>query len=174
MSRTTHVALLRGVNVGGNKKLEMGALRALCESLGYEDVRTVLQSGNVVFRASRPRASDLEKALSASLVNAAVFLRTPAELQRVIDANPFPQEAESDPGHLIVLFLGGPLPPKGVAVLESTRTPFEKFEVGKNEAYLYFGKGMGESKLSAALTEKKLGVNCTARNWNTVRKLAAG
>ena len=158
------VCLLRGVNVGGNRKVKMDELRALFESLGCTHVRTILQSGNVIFDAkSKPR--DLESHLGTQVV-----LRTQEEIRKVIAANPFPSEAESDPARLHVVFLSAPLPSD--EPLRKVALPEEKFVVRGKEIYIYFAHGAGRSKLAESLTEKKLGVICTARNWNTVRKLA--
>ena len=160
---TTYVCLLRGVNVGGHKKVKMEELRKTFESLGYTNVRTVLQSGNVLFDASAlPR--DLESHLGTPVV-----LRTTAEIRKVIAANPFPREAADDPAHLVVVFLSAPLPSD--EPLRKVALPHEKFVVQGKEIYIHFGTGMGRSKLAESLTEKKLGVVPTARNWNTVNKL---
>ncbi|HYC88677.1 MAG TPA: DUF1697 domain-containing protein [Thermoanaerobaculia bacterium] len=159
----TYVCLLRGVNVGGNKMVKMEELRKTFESLGCTNVRTVLQSGNVIFDAkTKPR--DLESHLGVPVV-----LRTQAEIRKAIEANPFPDEAEHDPGHLLVVFLSAPLPSD--EPLRKVALPHEKFAVKGKEIYIHFGQGAGRSKLAAALTEKKLGVVPTARNWNTVGKL---
>ena len=161
----TYVALLRGVNVGGNKMVKMDALRATFEKLGYTNVRTVLQSGNVIFDAkAKPR--DLDAHIGTSVV-----LRTQAEIRKVMAANPFPREAEEDPGHLLVVFLSAPLPSD--EPLRKVATAAEKFVAKGSEIYIHFGEGAGRSKLAQTLTEKKLGVVCTARNWNTVGKLAS-
>jgi uncharacterized protein (DUF1697 family) len=156
--------MLRGVNVGGNRMVKMEDLRKTFEKLGYTNVRTVLQSGNVIFDAkAKPR--DLDKHLGTG-----VIVRSQAELGRVIEANPYPGEAEDDPGHLLVVFLSGEL--KSDEPLRKVATSAEKFVVKGHEIYIHFGEGAGRSKLAQSLTEKKLGVLCTARNWNTVRKLA--
>lgn len=161
----SYVALLRGVNVGGNRKVRMEDLRATFEQLGYTNVRTVLQSGNVIFD-SKAKPRDLD-----GPVGTAVLLRTQDELRKVISANPFPQEARDHPSHLLVVFLSGPLPSE--EPLRKVATESEKLVAKGSEIYIYFGDGAGRSRLAAALTEKKLGVVCTARNWNTVQKLAA-
>ena len=161
---TTYVCLLRGVNVGGNKKVKMEDLRKTFESLGYTNVRTVLQSGNVIFDA-KAKPGDLESHLGTQ-----VLLRTQAELRKVIEANPFPTEAKNDPGHLVVVFLSAALPSD--EPLRKVALPHERFVVKGEEIYIHFGEGMGRSKLAQWLTEKKLGVVPTARNWNTVNKLA--
>ncbi|HUR83415.1 MAG TPA: DUF1697 domain-containing protein [Thermoanaerobaculia bacterium] len=161
---TTFVGLLRGVNVGGNRMLKMEDLRKIFEKLGYTNVRTVLQSGNIIFDAKvRPRDLDAH-------VGTSVILRTQAEIAKIIEANPYPQEAEDDPGHLHVVFLSDALPSD--EPLRKVATSAEKFVVKGHQIYIHFGDGAGRSKLAASLTEKKLGVVCTARNWNTVRKLA--
>jgi len=162
-----YAGLLRGVNVGGNRKLKMDELRATVEALGFTNVRTLLQSGNVLFDATKkPDAARLEEALGTP-----VLLPTTNDLQGVIDANPFPKEAQDDPGRLLVVFLSGAL--KDDAVLRKVATAAEKLVVQGHEIYIYFGDGAGRSKLAASLTERKLGVVCTARNWNTVRKLVS-
>lgn len=159
----TYVCLLRGVNVGGNKMVKMEELRKTFESLGYTNVRTVLQSGNVIFDA-KAKPKDL-----ASQLGVPVVLRTQAELRKVIEANPFPDEAANDPSRLLVVFLSASLPSD--EPLRKVALPYEKFVVKGKEIYIYFAQGAGRSKLAESLTEKKLGVVPTARNWNTVNKL---
>ena len=159
----TYVCLLRGVNVGGNKMVKMEELRKKFEALGYTNVRTVLQSGNVIFDAkTKPRG--LETQLGVPVV-----IRTQAEIRKVIAANPFPSEAENDPARLLVVFLSASLPSD--EPLRKVALPHEKFVVKGKEIYIYFAQGAGRSKLAESLTEKKLGVIPTARNWNTVNKL---
>ena len=161
----SYVCLLRGVNVGGNKMVKMEELRKKFESLGYTNVRTLLQSGNVIFDAkSKPK--DL-----ASHLGVPVVLRTQAELRKVIEANPFPDEAANDPSRLLVVFLSAPLPSD--EPLRKVALPYEKFVAKGKEIYIYFAQGAGRSKLAESLTEKKLGVIPTARNWNTVNKLTS-
>ena len=190
------ICLLRGVNVGGNKKLKMSDLKAICESFGCTNVRTHLQSGNVVVNAKSDPTKRLEAALAAAGVESKVVVRTPDELRAVIAANPFPKQATDDPGHLLVAFLTGPVkkeaqtaflalakgeqvhfgdgggtPPGQPPGRRRSGTPASS--PAPREIYIYFPNGAGTSKLAAALTEKKLGVVPTARNWNTVTALAA-
>lgn len=159
----TYVCLLRGVNVGGKKMVKMDELRSTFESLGYTNVRTVLQSGNVIFDA-KTKPKDLQSHLGTPVV-----LRTQAQIRKVIAANPFPDEAERDPGRLLVVFLSASLPSE--EPLRKAALPHEKFVVKGKEIYIHFAQGAGRSKLAESLTEKKLGVIPTARNWNTVNKL---
>jgi uncharacterized protein (DUF1697 family) len=172
MRRMILIALLRGVNVGGNKMLSMAALKELCVGLGLEDVQTVLQSGNVVFRSAKKiSAQTLEKAIREKTgLDVRVFLRTPAEMEKVIAANPFPDEAKSDPSHLLVMFLEREMSEKAKAALrDASAAGPERVRIGKEELYIHYGEGMARSKL--VLDERRLGVSGTARNWNTVSKL---
>jgi uncharacterized protein (DUF1697 family) len=162
----TYIALLRGVNVGGRAILKMDALRATCTSLGLIDAKTYLQSGNVVFRSSLAAAA-LTKQLEDEL-QVKVLLRTPKELEALIDANPF-EGAEGN--RLNVVFLGGPLSPEAKRILENARAGGERIHHARREIYIHFPNGMGRSKLGEMLTEKKLGVVPTTRNWNTVTAL---
>jgi uncharacterized protein (DUF1697 family) len=175
---TIHIALLRAVNVGG-RVLPMADLRAMLEDLGYENPRTLLQSGNAVF-AVKTKASPgaLEAKLEAEAqrrfgMPIAFMLRTAAEWGAIIAGNPFPAAAKNDPGHLIVMALKGPPAATAVKALRDGYKGPETFHVIGRDAYLIYPEGMGRSKLTNALIERKLGVACTARNWNTALKLAA-
>jgi uncharacterized protein (DUF1697 family) len=176
----TYIALLRGINVGGNKMVSMADLRALTESLGFTNVRTLLQSGNLLLDASGGRRSPaaLEKQLEAETlkrfkIEVSYLVRTPADLAAVIQANPFPREAAADPSHLLVMFLKSPPAPACIKDLAAVVKPPEKLHVIGNHAYISYGAGVGTSKLTGAVIEKKLACRGSARNWNTVLKLAA-
>lgn len=162
---TTYIALLRAVNVGGTGKLPMADLRALCEKAGFIDVRTYIQSGNVVFSsklsASNARVT-LEAALAKRLAKATqVLIRTADELEAVIAANPFP-EAESN--RLIVLFLSRE---ESASVLDDWKIPGrEQLALIGRELFLHYPDGMGQSKLKVPFSDQG-----TARNLNTVRAL---
>ncbi len=170
------ICLLRGVNVGGNKMLKMDALKALCGSLRLKDASTYLQSGNVVFRSDETDRAvvvrRLEEGIRKSLgLQVKVILRTSAELKKVIAANPFAEGPERNPRALLVAFLNGDLGKEAKALLSELKAASEEIHFGSRELYLYLPDGIAGSKLSNALTEKKLGVNVTARNWNTVNAL---
>lgn len=169
----TLIALIRGINVGGHKKLKMADVKTLCESLGLRDVRTHLQSGNVVFRTTRTDRAKLAKDLEDAFgVEAKVMLRTADELRSVIAANPMPEEAQRGPSHFIVMFLSDK---PAAAAMQSLRDAYsgpERMQLHGAELYIEYGSGMGTSKLSLALIERKLGVAGTARNWNTVMRLS--
>jgi uncharacterized protein (DUF1697 family) len=171
------VALLRAVNVGGRSSLAMADLRAVAESLGYGAVKTLLQSGNLVFDA-KGKAAALESALEAALktklgIETDFLVRSAKELDQVIAANPFPNEAKSDPGHLLVMFLKGSVTAKALAALQDVVKGREVIRTGGRALYITYPDGIGRSKLTGAMIEKKLGTRGTGRNWNTVTKLAA-
>ena len=169
-----HIALLRGINLGPNRRVAMADLRALCEKLGYEGVRTYVNSGNVVLTGKgspRKVEREMEKAIAADLgVETDVVVRTRDELADVIERNPLPDAAEQ-PKWFQVSFLSGE-PDKGfVRGLEATDFAPEQFAVSGREIYAWHPDGMQRSKLARALGDKRLGVVATARNWNTVTKL---
>jgi uncharacterized protein (DUF1697 family) len=172
---TAWICLLRGVNVGGNKMLKMDALKALFGTIGLRDAKTYLQSGNVVFRSDETDRAVLMRRIEDGIrkksgLEVKIILRTADELRKVIAANPLPPE-DHNPAALLVAFLGGPITKDAKALLTSLKIPSEELHFGKQELYLYFPEGIAGSKLSNALTEKKVGVNVTARNWNTVNAL---
>jgi uncharacterized protein (DUF1697 family) len=141
----------------------MSELRELCTSLGWEDVRTLLNSGNVIFRAAKATPKELEDALGVR-----VILRTEGELRKVVKNNPF--ETVRDPSRLLVLFLDKKA--SDAKLHEIYKGP-EVFRGNGKELYVDYVNGVGQSKLSHYLIERTLGVTATARNWNTVTKLLA-
>ncbi len=174
---TTHIALLRGINVGGHKPVPMAELRALLTRLGLADVRTLLQSGNAVFRSDAHSGAALERLLEEAVeehmgVAAAVVVRTAKEWRRIVRENPFPDAAERDPGHLLVMCCKARLEPRDVAALQRTITGREVVHATGQELYAIYPDGAGRSRLTNTLIEKTLGTRGTARNWNTVLKLA--
>jgi uncharacterized protein (DUF1697 family) len=171
----TYICFLRGVNVGGNKLLKMAELKVLFDSLKLRDAKTYLQSGNVVFRSDETDRAVLTRRIEDGIrkksgMEVKIILRTTDELRKVIAANPLAPETRN-PSGLVVAFLGGPIGDTAKSLLTSLKIPSEELYFGKQELYLYFVESMARSKLAAALTEKKLGVNVTARNWNTVNAL---
>jgi uncharacterized protein (DUF1697 family) len=173
------IALLRGVNVGGNKMVAMADLRALLTRLGFGDVQSLLQSGNLVFtvrgaaRSCAALETHLEKEVEKALGLTADFhVRTDEEWQSVIAGNPFRAEAASDPGHLLVSFFKAPLVPANVKALHAAITGPERLHADGRHLYMVFPDGLGNSK-AARLIDKKLAALGTARNWNTVMKLSA-
>lgn len=172
-----HIALLRAGNLAGINKVGMADLRELLVGLGFTEVQTLLQSGNVVFEATGKIAAleqTLERAAAKQLgLDTAFFVRTAKEWQAVIDANPFPREAKDDPSHLLAVIVKGEVDPKNVIALQKAIVGREVVRAKGRCAYIVYPDGIGRSKLTSALIEKKLGTRGTGRNWNTVLKLAA-
>ncbi len=165
---TTHAAFIRGINVGGNKQIRMADLKSACESAGLANVRTLLQSGNVVFDCKRgDPASIIEKAIAAMDVR--VIARTADELRDVVARNPF--GADRDPARTIVVFLEKVPSKEALAALAAANKGPEELHASGRELFVYYPDGMGKSKFTNVVIEKKLGMAGTARNWNTVMKV---
>lgn len=171
------VALLRGINVGKAKRVGMADLRALVEGLGFRDVRTLLNSGNVVFTAPRPVAPDrtaerIEKALAERTgVSARVTVVTAAELDAAVAGNPLARVAD-EPARFLVAFLNKPVHRAKLEVLAKEDWAPEALGVGPRVAYLWCANGILDSRLWSAVG-KALGEGVTSRNWATVLKLQA-
>jgi uncharacterized protein (DUF1697 family) len=175
---TTYIALLRGVNLAGKRKLGMSDLRDIVTAMGMCEVRTLLQSGNVVFRCAARKPAAIERDLEAAILKklkleTVVHVRTADEWQAVIASNPFPAEAKRDPAHLLVMCLREAPATKNVSELQAAITGPEIVRAHGRHAYLVYPDGVGRSKLTPALLDRKLGAGGTARNWNTVLKLGA-
>jgi uncharacterized protein (DUF1697 family) len=163
---TGFVALLRAVNVGGTGKLPMSDLKAMCEALGFEGVRTYIASGNVVF-SSRKSEAAVKKALEARLKTYAgkpvgVLVRSAAEMQAVLAENPFPKAPAN---RTVAVFLDDAPPADALAAIRGKKD--EQVGLGKREIYIHYGDGMAKSKL--IVPAAKAG---TARNMNTIATLA--
>ena len=167
------IALLRGINIGPRQRVSMPDLRELIEGLGYTDVETLVQSGNVVF-TSRAAPATLEKTLEQEIekqlgVDPKVVVRTRDELAAAIEANPFP--VPKDPKNLHVTFLSGEPDAAATEKLGAVDFDPDRLEFAGREIYILYKSGMGRSELAKQLTRAKLGVAATDRNWNTVTKL---
>jgi uncharacterized protein (DUF1697 family) len=174
---TRVVALLRAVNVGGTKALAMPALCTLLTELGFTGVKSLLQSGNVVFGYSGSGGAVLERQLETAVAGAlgvqtAIFARTAREWSAIVANNPYPDAARDDPGRFVMMAFKTAPAAKDVATLRAAIVGRETVTVSGRHAYIIYPDGQGNSKLTNALIERKLGVPCTARNWNTVLKLA--
>jgi uncharacterized protein (DUF1697 family) len=171
----TYVALLRGINLGPRNKIAMADLRDLLVSLGLENVRTHILSGNVIFASRRRSASRLEGLIERGIrrrfgFEIRVLVRTVDELTSVVDDNPL-AEAAPDGSRLFVLFLDRQPDRDRLAAIDPADFRPEEFRVGDRAIYAWFRYGLQGSKLAQALTDKRLGVAVTNRNWNTVTKL---
>jgi len=171
----THVALLRGINVGGKNMLAMTALAKRFTDAGCEDVVTYINSGNVVFRATATLAKKLPAVITAALakhheLQIPIVLRTAAELAAVVTANPF-LAAKAPPKELYVGFLAKVPEAAAIAQLDPKRSPPDEFRVIGAEIYLRYRNGAGTTKLTNAYFDSKLATVSTVRNWNTVLAL---
>lgn len=173
-----YIALLRGINMGRHKKVAMSELRALAEDLGFSGVQTLLQSGNLVFTAAAKSTNaleqQLEKALAKELaLTTHVLVRGAAEWQKFVAANPYPKEATRDPSHMVLMLLKDKPGAAAVTALRQAIVGREVFETRGQALYAYFPDNIGESKFTTALIDRVLSTTVTARNWNTVLKIAA-
>jgi uncharacterized protein (DUF1697 family) len=172
----THIALLRGINVGRAKRVAMADLRALVSDLGYLEVRTLLNSGNVVFTVPRGARGDpagrIERAMTAELgVSSRVTVITAAELATIVRAHPLRKVAD-DPSRLLVTVLARPADRARLAPLAKRGWAPEAFALGARAVYLWCPRGMLQSPLANAVG-RELGDAGTSRNWATIGKLHA-
>lgn len=173
---STFVSLFRGINVGGKRIVPMKELKELYESLGFKDVVTYIQSGNVVCSSDDTDMALVSQRIEESFVakfgfHSNVIVRTTAELQAIIECNPFQGQPTQEANRQLVLFLA--LQPASTAlegIHQAYSGPEELYLIGR-ELYIYYPNGVGRSKLTLTLLEKKLKTAGTGRNWNTVLQL---
>ncbi len=169
---TAYVSLLRGINVGGSRPVKMADLRDVHESLGFANIATYVQSGNVVFAAKKTDAGKLAKTIAAAIAERVGFPvdvvnRTVAELTAVVANNPFKKEAAKDPTKVVVVFLpAAPTKAERDALARPVAGP-ERLRLAGADLYIHYPEGQGRSKLKLPLK-----VSGTARNWKTVTTLA--
>jgi uncharacterized protein (DUF1697 family) len=177
----TYVALLRGINVTGTKPLSMEALRASFAALGYKDVRTYVQSGNVIFTATgKPDSESLARRVKGRILkdfgyDVPVTVLTAAEIATTFKGNPFLRKKDKEKGvdlaRLHVTFLADRPKAPALASLEAILTGKDRYCVVDRRVYLHTPDGYGRTKLNNNVLEKKLGTVATTRNWNTITQL---
>jgi uncharacterized protein (DUF1697 family) len=172
----TYIAMLRGINIGASKRVEMARLRKMFESLGFKNVRTYIQSGNVVFQgrgAAAGLAVKVDQAMQAEFgFGALVIARTEEEMARAIENNPFVNQSRKEPAKVHVCFLSEVPAAEAVKKLEALATKTEQVKCAGSESYVYHVDGLGKAKvLTHGVLEKVLAVKVTMRNWNTASKL---
>jgi uncharacterized protein (DUF1697 family) len=170
------ISLLRAVNVTGYNRVKMDALRELYESLGLRGAQTYIQSGNVVFRTEAKDLARLQKRIEDAIEKSCGFrtgvvLRSSAELKDIIRRNPFAKRSGIEPNRLVVSFLTGAPAPESKQRIAQIKVGPEELVLDGRELYIYYGGGIGSSKLTPAVIERALKVSGTARNWNTITKL---
>lgn len=172
-----YIALLRGINVGGNKIIKMQELKAMFESLGFTGVTTYIQSGNVVFEGGTATDGTLSALIGGRIkevfgFDVSVIIRTAAELERTLANNPFPPEAPEDHKRLYVSFLPGEPSEEALEKLRPYEKGADKLRVIGKEMYVLYAVSASRSALFNVSFDKIFGQPVTARNWNTVSKLA--
>jgi uncharacterized protein (DUF1697 family) len=172
-SQIGYISMLRGINVGGQKKIKMNELALLYESRGFEKVQTYIQSGNVVFvspeRDSEKLSAKIEKEIKRRFgFDVAVLIRTAGEIQKIIKNNPFKGKDEN---YLHVTFLNGKPQEIPIEEIIKVKSGSEEFHIEGREIYLFCPNGYGNTKLSNNFFERKLKVAATTRNWRTVNTL---
>jgi uncharacterized protein (DUF1697 family) len=172
------VFLVRGINVGGHNPLKMDKLMKVCAALGFERVRTYLQSGNVVCSARNSAVADHANALARRIrrdcgFEVDVAARTSEALSAAVDENPFTRLPSIDPAFLHATFLAGPVGARSLDAIDVPLAPGERALLLGDMVYLYCPRGYGNSKITNAFFEKILGVRATTRNWRTVTALEA-
>lgn len=168
-----YVSLLRGINVSGQKQIKMAELKGLYESLGLAQVETYVQSGNVIFESAEPDPAQLASLIEGGIQQAlgyevTVFIRTPADLKRLVESNPFLKDQHADTTPLHVTFLHTP---PADPTLDRPDSGRDEFRIAGREVYVFCPDGYGKTKLSNAFFERKLKTSATTRNWKTVTTL---
>lgn len=171
------VALLRGINMGGHKKLAMNDLRSLAERIGCSRPQTLRQSGNLLFAATATPAA-LENALETALLRdlglqTTVLIRRATAWRKLVAANPYSRQAVREPQHLALMLLKHKPSPASVATLKKAITGPEVFAVYGRTLYAWYPDGFAETKFTIALIDRTLGTIATARSWSTVLKITA-
>jgi len=170
------ISMFRGVNLGPHNRIKMDALRALYESLKLEDVRTYVQSGNVIFRTKEKNLAGLAKKIENAFeeefgFRSDVILRTTYELRQAIATNPFAKRRDAEPGKLLITFLAAEPDAEAHTVLLGFKAHPEELHLKGRELYIYFPNGAGKSKLPWSSVAKLLKTTGTARNLNSATKM---
>ena len=169
----TYIALLRGINVGGHKKVPMAVLREVLTASGLENVKTYIQSGNVIFQSTNKDAKALEHNIQKTILNGfdfevPVLVKSKEEIKTIIDNCPFPEEKKIA-SYFILL---SQIPEKDlIDEISEYKALNEEFIIANNCVYIYYAFGAGKAKLGVNWFEKKLKVKATARNYRTMLKL---
>ncbi len=172
----TYIALLRGINVSGHKIIKMAELKNMFENLGFDNVKTYIQSGNVVFNSKENEVSTLEKLIRKGIEKEFGFdvhirILTPEELRTALDQNPFLKDESLDMRQHYFVFLDQVPPKENWQTLQNLELKGEKMALSGKVLFVYYTNGAGQSKLTTNLIESKLKVAATARNLNTSKKL---
>jgi uncharacterized protein (DUF1697 family) len=175
MRLATFIALLRGINVSGRNKIPMDELRSLCADLGWAEVQSYIQSGNVVFRAAAAPAkleADLQRAIETQFsLSIQVIVRRATDWPAYVSGNPYPDACQSEPNHVMLALSKAPPKDDAVEKLRERAAREERIVQVGDALWIHYGGGMAKTKLSPALLDRLVGSPVTARNWRTVLKL---
>lgn len=170
------ISMLRGVNLGPHNRIKMDDLRALYKSCQLEDLRTCVQSGNVIFRTREKNVAKLVKKIQAGIeqefgFRPEVILRTIEELKQALAANPFRNRRDIEPSKLLITFLSAQPAAEAHSAIRDLKPQREELHLIGRELYIYFPDGIGRSKVRWSSVEKLFKVTGTARNLNSVVKM---
>ncbi len=171
-----YISILRGINVGGKKVIKMDALRNMYENLGFKNVTTYIQSGNVIFKGNEAELTQITEIISQQIekdfgFSVPVIVLMIQNLQSIIYNNPFVKDGNKDISHLHVTFLSPDINPSNKNDIESKKQEEEEVSISEKAIYLYCPKGYGKTKLNNTFIESTLQVTATTRNWKTTTKL---
>lgn len=172
----THIALLYSIVLGSGRRVVMADLRAMAAGLGFGDPRTLVATGNLLFRAPGAAIADLEGRLETAFAarfgrHVDIILRTAEDWRRLVAGNPFPEASQREPARVAVRVMRAPMPAEIVARLEPYRAEDERMQLVGGDLWLHFPRGFAASRLAAAIQPHRAGGAGTMRNWNTVRRL---
>jgi uncharacterized protein (DUF1697 family) len=172
----TIISLLRGINVGGHKKIKMADLRDLYAELGFENTKTLLQSGNAVFQTDMSDLAKIQDRIETGIqehfgFQVDVILRTPEDIQAILSDHPFSDEQISDPGKISFVYLASEPSEASIDDLKFHNMGDEIIHGKGRELYIFYTDGKGKSKLDNSRIERALEIKATARNWNTTQKI---
>jgi len=170
------ISLLRGINVGGNKKIKMAELRELYASLGFVNTQSLLQSGNVVFQSDLTDKTKISGKIEHAIedtfgFHSDIIVRTHKEWKDFVQTHPFSEEQLAEPKKVAVMFLADVPSPESIEALQEAHLGPEEIQANGHEICLFYPDGMGRSKLTHAFMERKIKTTGTIRNWNTINKI---
>ncbi len=176
MENTKYIAVLRGINVSGQKMIKMDALRLMFENLKFKNVKTYIQSGNVVFETANNKTNELEETIKAQILKqfgfeVPVMVKDAEEVEQVIAHNPFMKNKEIDITKLHITFLSAIGNDTGIDKIKEGNYGDDEYIILDKAIYLYCPNGYGNTKLNNNFFENKLKVTATTRNWKTVNEL---
>ena len=173
---TTYISILRGINVSGHKLIKMELLKKMCGNLGFSNIQTYIQSGNIIFHSAKTGTKKLSSTIKEAIkkefgFDVPVITLTLAELEAIINLNPFTKDKHLDVAFFHVTILDALPGKEHIALLSKAEIKNDKFEAVKQTIYLYCPDGYGNTKLNNTFIEQKLKVSATTRNWKTINQL---